>query len=84
VAAVVIPPAAEDILVEVADIRAVEVEATTESNDADDVSEVKVRGEKGVLNGTPFLLLCNFPRGTFESKAWVRLGQAPWYAFLTA
>jgi hypothetical protein len=53
VAAVVIPPAAEDILVEAADIRAVEVEATTES-EVDDVSKVKVRGGRGVLNGTPF------------------------------
>ena len=55
VAAVVIPPLeAADIRVEVVDIRAVEAEATTKS---DHVSEVKVRGGKGVLNGTPFLLM---------------------------
>jgi hypothetical protein len=34
----------------------IQAEATTESQ-VDDVSEVKVRGGKGVLIGTPFLFL---------------------------
>jgi hypothetical protein len=62
VAAVGIPPAV--IRLVAAGIRA---EATTESG-VDDVSEVKVRGERGVLNGTPFLLTISARKYIFTER----------------